>query len=64
MIFDECEGCYTLLMTRMARWRRQRRSLDEIKKVRKMPEYADWAGQDRLGVNIEVAYTSVKKYSD
>ena len=31
------------------------------KKELKMPEYADWHGQDRLGVNIDVAYKSVKK---
>jgi len=37
------------------------KSLDEIKKELKMPEYADWAGQDRLAANIEVAYKSVKK---
>jgi hypothetical protein len=29
--------------------------------VIKMPEYADWHGEDRLGVNIAVAYKSVKK---
>ena len=37
------------------------KSLDEIKKELKMPEYADWHGQDRLGVNIDAAYKSVKK---
>jgi len=26
-----------------------------------MPEYADWHGQDRLEVNIDAAYKSVKK---
>jgi hypothetical protein len=39
----------------------QGKSLAEIKKELKMPEYADWAGQDRLGANIDVAYKSVKK---
>ena len=29
--------------------------------VIKMPEYADWHGQDRLGVNNAVVYKSVKK---
>ena len=33
----------------------------EIKKELKMPEYADWNGQDRLGLYIDVAYKSVKK---
>jgi len=32
-----------------------------IKKELKMPEYGDWHGQDRLGVNIDAAYKSVKK---
>jgi hypothetical protein len=36
------------------------KSLADIKKELKMPEYADWAGQDRLGVNIDVAYSSLK----
>ncbi len=60
-IFDEYEGFYTLLLQRVGEMARQGKSLDEIKKELKMPEYADWAGQDRLGVNIDVAYKSVKK---
>ena len=60
-IFDEYEGFYTLLLQRVGEMARQGKSLDEIKKDLKMPEYADWAGQDRLGVNIDVAYKSVKK---
>lgn len=60
-IFDEYEGFYTLLLQRVGDMARQGKSLDEIKKELKMPEYADWAGQDRLGVNIDVAYKSVKK---
>ena len=60
-IFDEYEGFYTLLLKRVTEMANQGKSLDEIKKELKMPEYADWAGQDRLGVNIDVAYKSVKK---
>ncbi len=60
-IFDEYEAYYTLLLERVTNMARQGKSLDEIKKELKMPEYADWAGQDRLGVNIDVAYKSVKK---
>jgi len=60
-IFDEYEGFYTLLLKRVTEMANQGKSLDEIKKDLKMPEYADWAGQDRLGVNIDVAYKSVKK---
>jgi cyclase len=60
-IFDEYEGFYTLLQQRVNDLARQGKSLDEIKKELKMPEYADWAGQDRLGANIDVAYKTVKK---
>ncbi len=60
-IFDEYEGFYTLLMKRVGEMAAQGKSLDEIKKELKMPEYVDWAGQDRLGVNIDVAYASLKK---
>ena len=60
-IFDDYEAFYTLLLQRVGDMARQGKSLDEIKKELKMPEYADWSGQDRLGVNIDVAYKSVKK---
>ncbi|MGH7875577.1 MAG: hypothetical protein ACREQO_25575 [Candidatus Binatia bacterium] len=39
----------------------QGKPLAEIKKDLKMPEYADWHDQERLGANIEAAYKSVKK---
>src|SRR5262245_59034416 len=61
IIFDEYEGFYNLLMKRVGEMAAQGKSLDEIKKELKMPEYADWQGQDRLGVNIDAAYKSVKK---
>ncbi len=60
-IFDEYEGFYNLLMKRVGEMAAQGKSLDEIKKELKMPEYADWQGQDRLAVNIDAAYKSVKK---
>jgi cyclase len=60
-VFDEYEGFYTLLLKRVGDMAAQGKSLDEIKKELKMPEYADWNGQDRLGANIDVAYKSVKK---
>jgi hypothetical protein len=59
-IFDEYEGYYTLLLQRVGEMTRQGKTLDEIKKELKMPEYADWRGQDRLGVNIDVAYRSAR----
>ena len=60
-IFDEYESFYTLLVQRVQEMASKGKSLDEIKKELKMPEFADWSGQDRLGVNINVAYKSVKK---
>jgi cyclase len=59
-IFDEYEGFYSLLLQRVSDMAAQGKSLEQIKKELKMPEYSDWSGQDRLGVNIDVAYKSVK----
>src|ERR1044071_775849 len=60
-IFDEYEGYYILLMKRVGEMAAQGKSLDEIKKELKMPEYADWADQNNLPQNITVAYESIKK---
>ncbi len=61
VIFDEYEGFYHLLMKRVGEMAAQGKSLEEIKKELKMPEYADWQGQDRLPVNIEAAWRAVRK---
>jgi glyoxylase-like metal-dependent hydrolase (beta-lactamase superfamily II) len=60
-IFDEYEAFYNLLVKRVGEMAAQAKSLDEIKKELKMPEYADWAGQNNLPQNITVAYESIKK---
>ena len=60
-IFDEYEAFYNLLIKRVGEMDAQGKSLDEIKKDLKMPEYADWAGQNNLPQNITVAYESIKK---
>jgi cyclase len=60
-VFDEYEGFYTLLLKRVGDMAAQGKSLAEIKKELKMPEYADWHDQDRLGVNVDAAYKTVKK---
>ena len=44
VIFDEYEGFYNLLMKRMGEMAAQGKSLEEIKKELKMPEYANLAG--------------------
>jgi cyclase len=58
---DEYEGFYTLLLKRVGDMAAQGKSLAEIKTELKMPEYADWNGQNLLGLYIDVAYNSVKK---
>ena len=60
-IFDEYEAFYGLLTKRVGEMAAQGKSLDEIKKELKMPEYAAWAGQNNLPQNITVAYESIKK---
>jgi len=60
-VFDEYEAFYTLLLKRVGEMAAQGKSLAEIKKELKMPEYADWHDQNRLGANIDAAYKSVKK---
>jgi hypothetical protein len=35
------------------------KSLDDITKEVKMPEYANWASQDRMPTNIDAAYRMV-----
>ena len=59
-IFDEYEAFYNLLVKRVGEMAAQGKSLDEIKKELKMPEYADWEGKDRFPNNIEAAYRAVK----
>src|SRR5258706_14498926 len=60
-IFDEYEAFYTLLMKRVAEMAAEGKFRDCIEKELKMPEYADWAGQNNFPQNITVAYESLKK---
>jgi cyclase len=60
-VFDEYEGFYTLLLKRVGEMAAQGKSLAEIRTELKMPEYADWNGQNRFGLYIDAAYKSVKK---
>ncbi len=59
-IFDDTEKYYALLLERVGKLVKEGKSLDEIKKVAKMPEYDKWASQDRMPSNIEAAYKAVK----
>jgi cyclase len=59
-VFDEYEGIYNLLTKRVGEMVAQGKSLEEIKTELKMPEYADWSGQDRLPLYIDAAWKAVK----
>jgi hypothetical protein len=45
-----------LLLKRVGDMAAEGKSLAEIKKELKMPEYADWHGHNRLGANIDAAW--------
>ena len=58
-IFEDTEKYYALLVERVEKAVKEGKSLDDIKKEVKMPEYAGWASQDRFPTNIEAAYKMV-----
>jgi hypothetical protein len=55
-IFDDGEKFYALLTERVGKLMKEGKSLDEIKKELKMPEYASFANQDRMPSNVDAAY--------
>src|SRR5262245_48689522 len=58
-ILDDGEKYYALLMQRVDAAMKQGKSLDDIKRDVKMPEYASWGSQDRMPTNIEAAYRAL-----
>jgi len=58
-IFDDGDKYYALLMDRVGAQMRQGKSLDDIKKEVKMPEYASWGSQERMPTNIDAAYKAL-----
>jgi cyclase len=58
-IFEDGEKYYALLLDRVGAMVKAGKSLDDIKKDVKMPEYASWANQDRFPTNVEAAYKVV-----
>lgn len=58
-IFDDGEKYYALLNERVGVLMRQGKSLDDIKKELKMPEYASWGSQDRIPTNVDAAYKAL-----
>jgi len=59
-IFDDSERYYALLLERVGAMVRAGKSLDQIKQELRIPEYAEWAYQERMPSNIEAAYRAVK----
>jgi len=58
-IFDDSQRYYELLLERVGLMVRDGKSLDQIKRELRMPEYADWSYQERMPTNIEAAYRAV-----
>jgi cyclase len=58
-LFDDGEKYYALLVERVAAKVQEGKSLDDITKEVKMPEYAGWASQDRMSTNIDAAYRMI-----
>src|SRR6059036_75079 len=59
-IFEDSEKYYALLLERVGRLAKEGKSLEEIKKEVRMPEYENWATQERFPTNVEAAYRAVK----
>ena len=59
-IFEDTEKYYALLVERVGRMVKDGKSLDEIKRELKMPEYDHWASKERFPSNVEAAYKMVK----
>jgi hypothetical protein len=58
-MLDENERYFGLLIDRVGALVRQGRSLAQIQRELRMPEYADWAYQERMPTNIDAAYRAV-----
>jgi cyclase len=59
-IFEDTEKYYALLLERVDKLAKESKSLEEIQKEVRMPEYAHWATKERFPTNVEAAYKVVK----
>jgi cyclase len=59
-IFEDSEQYYALLMDRVGRMVKEGKSLDQVKKELRMPEYDHWASKERFPSNVEAAYKAAK----
>jgi cyclase len=62
-IFDDGEQYYALLMERVGRAMKEGKTLDDMKKDVKMPEYASFGSQERMPTNIDAAYRALRSES-
>lgn len=62
-IFDDTERYFTLLIERVGALVREGRSVEQIQKELRMPEYSGWAYQERMPTNIDAAYRAVTQAS-
>ncbi|MBI3047847.1 MAG: MBL fold metallo-hydrolase [Acidobacteria bacterium] len=58
-MFDENERYFGLLIERVGAMARQGKTLDQIQKELRMPEYSHWAYQERMPTNVDAAYRAV-----
>jgi cyclase len=58
-ILDDSQRYYELLVERVGVMVREGKSLEQITRELRMPEYADWAYQERMPTNVEAAYRAV-----
>ena len=59
-IFDDTEKYYALLIERVGKLAKEGKSLEQIKKEVRMPEYDHWATKERFPTNVDAAYKVVK----
>ncbi|MBI2186302.1 MAG: MBL fold metallo-hydrolase [Acidobacteria bacterium] len=62
-IFDDTERYFTLLIERVGALVREGKSVEQIRKELRMPEYSGWAYQERMPTNIDAAYRAVTQAS-
>jgi cyclase len=58
-IFEDTEKYYALLLERVGAAMKEGKSLDQIQKDVKMPEYASWASQERYPTNVAAAWRAL-----
>lgn len=61
-LLEETDTFYDVLLGRVGKVMAEGKSLDEIKKTLRLPEYEGWSGgKQRLDTNIDAAYRAIKK---